>query len=122
VKKSYKAPKSISKPLQEAKYLYSFKLRNKELQRMLFLPINRLLHERKMTWEDMASELNQKGFKCTKSSLAITQQGNNFYCVDFNYFTRIYEVLNLPPVTLDYLIECRDRYNELRPKRKLNKL
>lgn len=98
--------------------MYEFKKHNKELQKMLFLPINRALHERNLSWVDMVELLNKKGLKYTKSSLISTQQGGNFFCVDFNYFTRLYDALELPPITLDYLIECREQYNKLRPQKR----
>ncbi len=102
--------------------MYKFTERNKDLQKILFLPINRAFSEGKLTWSDFVHELNNQGLKYTKSSLITTQQGNNSFAVHFSYYTKLYDALNLPPITLDYLIECRDRYNELRPKRKLNKV
>lgn len=101
-----------------AKYLYPHQKHNKELQKMLFMPINRVMQERKLSWDDVTRILNENGFKCTKSGLIATQQGRNFFAVNFDYFTKMYNVFNIQLVSIDYLIECREIYNKLRPQRK----
>jgi hypothetical protein len=101
-----------------AKYLYPHQKHNKNLQKMLFMPINRVMQERKLTWDEMASILNQNGFKCTKTGLISTQQGKNFFAVNFDYFTRMYNVFNIDLVNVSYLLECEQVYNKLKPQKR----
>lgn len=98
--------------------MYKHTDRNKSLQKILFLPINKAISEGNFTWLDFTKELEKQGLKYTRSSLITTQQGNNTFAVHFNYYTKLYDALGLPPITLDYLLECREQYNKLRPQRK----
>lgn len=102
--------------------MYIYRKYNEGLQKLLFLPIHLALVERKIKYKDFVLMCNENGLKLNIYTLKIIQQGKHRHAEHFNIFTKIYVLLNLPPITLDYLIECRDRYNELRPKRKLNKL
>lgn len=98
--------------------MYQFTKRNKDIQKILFLPINKAISEGKLTWLEFAKELQKQGLKYTKSSLITTQQGKNTFAVHFSYYTKLYDALNLPDITLDYLIECREKYNKIKPQRR----
>jgi hypothetical protein len=62
--------------------------------------------------------MDKRGFKYTLNSFNATRHGVNHSIDNFNYFTKIYDALNLPDITLDYLMECREKYNKLKPQRK----
>lgn len=98
--------------------MYNHRTYNKELQKLLFLPIKLALHQQSITYKELILIMQEKGFKYSLNSLAATRSGVNFSIDNFNYFTKIYDALNLPPITLEYLLECREIYNKLRPQRK----
>lgn len=106
---------NTAKPLNTS---YKYKDYNSGLQKILFLPISTALHEQKLTWDEIVKRMNERGYKYTKTSIIGTQQGVNRYIDNFNYFTKVYEMLGLPPITLEYLIECREIYNKLRPQKR----
>jgi elongation factor P--beta-lysine ligase len=99
--------------------MYTYRKYNKELQKALFYPILVEMMRRKITYKKFVSICAENGLKTSESSLRAIQKGNNYYAEHFNLFTKMYEILNLPPITLDYLIECREQYNKLRPQRKV---
>lgn len=99
--------------------MYNYKTYNKELQKLFFLPIKVALHQQSITYKQLVLIMQEKGFKYSLTSLYATRHGHNFSIDNFNYFTKIYDALGLPPITLDYLIECREQYNKLRPQRKV---
>jgi hypothetical protein len=99
--------------------VYNYRTYNKELQKLLFLPIKLALHEQSITYKQLVSIMQERGYKYTLDSLYGTRSGINYSIDNFNYFTKIYDALNLPDITLDYLIECREQYNKLRPQRKV---
>jgi hypothetical protein len=98
--------------------VYKHRTYNKELQKLLFLPIKLALHEQTITYKQLVSIMQEKGFKYTLDSLSGTRAGINFSVDNFNYFTKIYDALNLPEITLEYLMECREKYDKIKPQRK----
>jgi hypothetical protein len=98
--------------------MYTYRRYNKEIQKALFLPILVEMCKRKITYKQFVSFCAENGLKTSESSLRSLQKGNNYYAEHFNLFTKMYELLNLPDITLDYLLECRDEYNRLRPQKR----
>jgi hypothetical protein len=98
--------------------MYHYRRYNKELQKLYFLPIKLALHEQKKTYKQLVSIMEQRGFKYSLNSLFATRHGQNNTINNFNYFTKIYDALNLPDITLEYLMECREKYNKLKPQRR----
>jgi hypothetical protein len=82
------------------------------------LPIKLALREQKKTYKELVSIMQERGFKYSLNSLFSTRHGVNYSIDNFNYFTKIYDALNLPDITLDYLIECNEKYNKIKPQRR----
>ena len=98
--------------------MYSYRKYNKGLQKILFLPIKGAMIERKISYKDFVSLCNQNGLKTSISALKAIQQGDNYFAEHFNLFTKMYLILNLPPITLEYLLECKEKYNKIKPQRR----
>ena len=98
--------------------MYNYRTYNKELQKLFFLPIKLALHEQNKTYKQLISIMDKRGFKYSLNSLFATRHGVNYSIDNFNYFTKIYDALQLPPITLEYLLECREKYNKIKPQRR----
>jgi len=98
--------------------VYTYRKYNKEIQKTLFLPIIVEMQRRKITYKQFVSLCIDNGLKTSISSLKALQKGNNFFAEHFNLFTKMYLILNLPPITLDYLLECKEKYNKIKPQRR----
>jgi hypothetical protein len=98
--------------------MYKYRTYNKELQKLFFLPIKLALHEQSITYKELILIMDKRGFKYTLNSFNATRHGVNHSIDNFNYFTKIYDALNLPDITLDYLMECREKYNKIKPQRR----
>ncbi len=118
IKKTNYPLKSLFKLIKNKNYLYNYRTYNKELQKLFFLPIKLALREQKKTYKELVSIMQERGFKYSLNSLFSTRHGVNYSIDNFNYFTKIYDALNLPDITLDYLIECNEKYNKIKPQRR----
>lgn len=99
---SYNNPINISKISQREKYAYIDNF-SKSLALILSLPIKDELKRRKCSIMQLQKELTARGYKYNYTSLVNAMQGRNPYVVNLTYFSRIYEHLELPIPTIDYL-------------------
>jgi hypothetical protein len=100
--------------------LYNHRKYNKPLQKLLFLPIQRALFERKISYREFVSMCALNGLKTSIGSLKSMQQGNHHFAEHFNLYAKMYLVLDIPEdkMGLNYFIECDSIYNKLKPQKK----
>lgn len=91
---------------------------NKAIQKTLFLPIFVALHERKISFKELVHILNEKGYKYKIATLYSTNLGVNSFIININYFSQIYESLNLDPPTPESLIKAHLKYLSIKEEKK----
>lgn len=72
--------------------------------KMLALPILEALHKRSISKRYLCDLINSGGLKYGYKSLCGALQGKNVMVKDFDYFSHIYYVLNLPLPTFESLL------------------
>jgi len=94
-------------------YSYSF-------QKALFYPIKVALFERSMSMPMLVKELNKMplGINYTLSSLDNCWKGQNNASISLHYYSNIYNILNLPIPTCDYLYKSFLRWEEIKEFKK----
>jgi hypothetical protein len=102
VKKSYKSPQNNSNTPNLAYYEYRDKF-NAVLCIILARPILTHLKENKVSVMSFIKELNELGLNYNYAGFCNAVRGNNPYIKSFSYFSRIYEYLELPFPSLEYL-------------------
>ena len=102
MQKSYKAPNINSKKVDKSNYVYH-DIFIEHISIMLFKPILSALKERKQSKQSFINEMNESGLKYTYYGFIQSARGKNKYCRNYNYISRIYEYLELPFPSLEYL-------------------
>ncbi len=84
---------------------------------LLSYPIKVALYERKLTKKDLIKLLAKHGFVYDYYLMVVSLDGkaNNF---SLHYFTHIYNVLNLPQPTYNYINQSALRWNEIKQYKK----
>jgi hypothetical protein len=94
--------------------MYKNRIFSLSLQNTLNLPIKIALFERCISLRSLTYQLNETRFKYTYASLNAFVYGMNSSSLNFNYVANIYEVLNLPLPTPQYLYESFLRWEEIK--------
>jgi hypothetical protein len=94
--------------------MYSNRTFSLSLQKTLNLPVKIALFERNLSLRGLTYMLNQTRYKYTYSSLNAFMYGINSNSLSFNYVSNIYEALNLPQPTPQYLYESFLRWEEIK--------
>jgi hypothetical protein len=102
MEKSYKAP-NIEKVNPKRPHYAYLDAYNKHLCLMIGKPIINELSKRKQSKMGFINELNKAGLNYTYMGFNMALKGLNNYAVNFNYFGKIYEYLELPFPSLEYL-------------------
>ena len=85
-------------------------------QTMLFYPIRVALFERSISVPTLVNQLNLKGIKIAYSANGINAciMGTNTNSISLHYISNIYEVLDLPLPTPQYLYDSFKRWEEIK--------
>ena len=94
--------------------MYKNRIFSLSLQSTLNLPIKIALFERSISLRSLTHQLNETRFKYTYSSLNAFMYGMNSNNLSFNYVSNIYEALNLPLPTPQYLYDSFLRWEEIK--------
>jgi hypothetical protein len=102
VKKGDKLPSAKSSHPWPRNYVFMQRF-SSEVCKILSKPILNALKERKQTKQAFINEINLKGFNYSYSGFINVLKGENIYINNFGYFSRLYEYLDLPFPSLEYL-------------------
>lgn len=94
--------------------MYTYRKYNLSFHHCLNLPIRIALFERSISVPYLCTLLKLKGFKYTVSSLNTFLLNRSTSYINFTYVANIYEVLNLPLPTPQYLFESFQRWEEIK--------
>jgi len=86
------------------------------LQKLLFYPIKVALFERSISVPMLAHELNKRstGIKYTANGLHNCFYGKNTSSISLHYYSNIYNYLNIPCVSPQYLFESFQRWEQIK--------
>lgn len=74
-----------------------------QLSITLFKPILKAIEERNQSKLSFIKEINSNGLNYSYSGFVSTAKGKNPFIKNFGYFIKLYEYLNLPFPSLEYL-------------------
>lgn len=74
-----------------------------EISKMLSKPILDELERRKQSKQSFVNEMRDNGLNYNYRGFVNSLRGNNPYVTNYNYFSKVYEYLELPIPTIDYL-------------------
>jgi len=94
--------------------MYKYRKYNLSFHHCLNLPIRIALFERSISVPYLCTLLQSKGFKYTVSGLNSFLMNTNTSYLNFTYVANIYEVLNLPIATPQYLYESFLRWEQIK--------
>ena len=101
-KNSYNTPENIILPHTNNNYIYANGFTS-QLSIMLCKPILSAIRERYPSKQAFIREINSKGLKYTYSGFNSTAQGRNPFIKNIGYFIKLYEYLQLPFPSIEYL-------------------
>jgi len=101
-KNSYNTPETFILKSPEIDYTYCDEFTS-QLSLMLFKPILAALKERKQSKQSFVKEINLKGLKYTYAGFNNTARGKNPFVKNLGYFIKLYEYLQLPFPSIEYL-------------------
>jgi hypothetical protein len=85
---------------------------------MYSIPIRVALYERKMTLQGLVKLLAKNGLNYDYALLCVVVRGKANNHFNLHYFTHIYNILNLPFPSADYLFESFLRWEEIKQFKK----
>ncbi len=88
--------------VSESNYIYCNGFTS-QLSITLFKPILKAIEERKQSKSSFIKEINSNGLNYSYSGFVSTSKGKNPFIKNFGYFIKLYEYLNLPFPSLEYL-------------------
>jgi len=94
--------------------VYQYRQYNHSLHRCLNLPIRVALFERSISINTLVSMVNRGGIKYTYNGVASFLFNKSTSNLSFTYVSNIYEVLNLPIATPQYLFESFQRWEQIK--------
>lgn len=102
MKENYNNPKKqiLTDPNKDYTYCSEF---TAQLSIILFKPILAELKQRKQSKRAFIDEINLNGLKYTYAGFNNTARGKNPFVKNLGYFIKLYEYLDLPYPSLEYL-------------------
>ena len=94
--------------------MYKYRQYNLAFHHCLNLPIRVALFERSISVPYLCTLLELKGFKYNVYGVNSFLMNTNIYNLNFNYVANIYEALNLPQPTPQYLYDSFKRWEEIK--------